>query len=200
MDGFVPVKSNFGVELWLGNNPGVEHIYTPELHPWSSLNQAVALAMNGEINYSHQASRRAWDFIRRHPGRFLALSLERVTDTWTAKYDVRLDPWLRLLHWEKGYMLFYSGLSLLALAGLLLAAYKYRSEAVPLVLTVLIFPVVYYVTHTGTRYRHPIDPVLCILSVFFVNYAWSLISLKVLHREETVTASLEPQPATTSRA
>jgi hypothetical protein len=39
----------------------------------------------------------------------------------------------------------------------------------PVIVFPLVFPVVYYLTHTSLRYRHPIDPVLMILTavVFF---------------------------------
>jgi len=199
LDGFVPVKSNFGLELWLGNNPAVDHIYAPSLHPWSSLNQTISLAINGEVNYNRKAARSALNFIKTHPGRFLQLSYERFVDTWTNEYDVTMDPWPRLFHVERGYVVFCCGFSLLALAGLLLAAYKYRSDAVPLALTVLIFPATYYVTHTAARYRHPIDPVMCILSVFAMTRVLSAVSVKFLRRSEIVAATLEPQAATTSR-
>lgn len=195
MDGFVPVKSNFGVELWLGNNPVVQHIYSPQLHPWVNLNQALQLAMNGEVNYSRLTGRAALRFIATHPGRFLELFAERVGDTWTAQYDVKTDPWLMELHLEKGYVVYYSAFSLLALTGLLVAGYTYRSEAAPLILTVLLFPVIYYITHSGARYRHPIDPVLCVLSVFGAEGALSALLLRWRSQDETVTASLDPQAA-----
>lgn len=195
MDGFVPVKSNFGVELWLGNNPGVQHIYSPQLHPWANLHQALQLAMNGEVNYSRLTGRAALRFIATHPGRFLELFAERVGDTWTARYDVKTDPWLMELHLERAYVIYYSGFSLLALTGLLAAGYRYRWEAAPLVLTVLLFPVIYYITHSGARYRHPVDPVLCILSVFVAQGALSALLLKSRRQNEGVAASLEPQAA-----
>lgn len=194
LGGFVPVKSNFGLELFLGNNPSVKHIYTPELHPWLNSNQELALIMNGEVNYGRRTMRAAMQFIEAHPGRFLELSLERIADIWTDEYDVKTDPWVTQLHWEKGYVIFYSGFSLLALAGLLLASYKYREEAAPLALTLLIFPVIYYITHSGARYRHPIDPTMCVLTVFAVKCAMSPVSLKLWRRTETPATPLEPHP------
>ena len=41
----------------------------------------------------------------------------------------------------------------------------------PLILTVVFFPLVYYLTHPATRYRRPIDPVV---AVFFVLGAMRL--------------------------
>ena len=40
--------------------------------------------------------------------------------------------------------------------------------AFPLAVFPLLFPVVYYVTHTSLRYRHPIDPILIFLTVLAV--------------------------------
>ncbi len=198
LGGFVPVKSNFGLELYLGNNPSVKHIYTPEQHPWLNTNQELALIMNGEVNYGHRTMRAAMQFIEAHPGRFLELSLERLVDTWTDKYDVKTDPWVTQLHFEKGYVIFYSGFSLVALGGLLLASYKYRAETAPLALTLLIFPVIYYITHSGARYRHPIDPVMCILTVFAAKCAVSPVWSKLWRRKEMPAPSLEPHPAARS--
>ena len=52
IDGLVFVKSNFGMELWLGNNPAVKEIYTPERHPASNPRERISLALNGEPNYN----------------------------------------------------------------------------------------------------------------------------------------------------
>jgi len=38
--------------------------------------------------------------------------------------------------------------------------------ALPVAVFPLFFPMIYYITHTSLRYRHPIDPVLLLLTVF----------------------------------
>lgn len=43
----------------------------------------------------------------------------------------------------------------------------------PLAMFPLVFPCLYYVTHADLRYRHPIDPVLCLLTAIAVASAWS---------------------------
>jgi hypothetical protein len=59
--------------------------------------------------------------------------------------------------------------SLLAIGGLLLA-FKRRVHGVLLFATLLAFyPLVYYITFTQPRYRHPIDPELVILAVFLIS-------------------------------
>jgi hypothetical protein len=50
------------------------------------------------------------------------------------------------------------------------AAYRDRRyEAIPLAILLFVFPVIYYITHTDIHYRHPIDPVLVIFTVYGVN-------------------------------
>ena len=44
----------------------------------------------------------------------------------------------------------------------------------PLAIFPLIFPCLYYVTHADLRYRHPIDPVLCLLTAIAATSAWEL--------------------------
>ena len=56
-------------------------------------------------------------------------------------------------------------LSILAARGLALAFRSVRRLAVLLALVLLVYPAVYYITHPSMAYRHPIDPVLVLLSV-----------------------------------
>jgi hypothetical protein len=189
MDGFVPIKSNFGLELWLGNNPGVQHIYTPELHPWLNLNQELALIMSGEVNYSHVKQRLAVDYIKAHPGVFLKRSFERFVDTWTANYDSRTDPWLVAVGVREKYVIFTTAFALFTLVGLLAAGRDVGAASAPLILSLLVFPIIYYITHSAARYRHPVDPVMCILSVYAVSYLWTAVSSRFKGSKEAFTAS-----------
>jgi hypothetical protein len=49
---------------------------------------------------------------------------------------------------------------LLGLARLVVAK---SSFLIPVAVFPLIFPIIYYITHTSMRYRHPCDPVLALL-------------------------------------
>ena len=55
-----------------------------------------------------------------------------------------------------------------ALCGIV-ALLRWRNRhAFPLAGVVLVYPVIYYVTHASLRYRHPIDPVVLLLSAVAV--------------------------------
>jgi hypothetical protein len=165
---FVPVKSNFGLEFWLGNNPDVKIIWTWWRSPASDPAEGNELHRQGEIGYMHEKQSEALNFIWTHPGTFLDSSFDRFVDTWTALWDERADPWVNALHAGTAYVVFCSVFSLLALLGLLLARRADPLETFPLSAAMLLFPLTYYITHSAVRYRHPIDPVITILAVYAV--------------------------------
>jgi hypothetical protein len=79
VDGWVFVKSNFGLELWIGNHPAS---YTKELHPMFSAPERFLLIMEGEAGYNRGKERMAVAYIKAHPREFLEKSWSRVLDTW----------------------------------------------------------------------------------------------------------------------
>jgi hypothetical protein len=58
--------------------------------------------------------------------------------------------------------------------------------AVPLAAYPVVFPLLYYLTHTSLRYRHPIDPVVLLLTAITVAAAWEG-GRKVLRNEDLET-------------
>ena len=181
---FVPVKSNFGLEFWLGNNPEVKIIWTWWRSPASDASESAELHRLGEIPYIREKQSQALQFIAEHPVAFLDASFDRFVDTWTALWDERADPWVNALGAGGLYVASCSILSLLAFFGLLLArrttpthantarigglGWPGAAQTFPLSCALLLFPVTYYFTHSAVRYRHPIDPIMTILAVYAV--------------------------------
>jgi hypothetical protein len=170
------VKSNFGLELWLGNNPRVKEIYTPELHPISNFSERMALILSGEPNYNREKQREAIAFIESHPRMFLKNVWERFEDNWAATYDSRVDIWVLALHLSRADVWFSSVFSLVSFAGLFFSLRAKWWDTLPLAMCLLLFPIPYYITHTALRYRHPIDPFMTILAVYAVTGLWSALS------------------------
>ena len=161
----VPIKDNFGLELWLGNNPDVKRNWNTAHHPGSDLFEMKQLRELGETRYMALKERQAIEFIQAHPGLFLKSALYRVVDTWTGLSDVPSDRWVNTLHAGKAYVWITSAVSILAFAGLYLTWRFSGWEAAPIWIAPIVFPVTYYLTHTSLRYRHPIDPILTVLAV-----------------------------------
>jgi 4-amino-4-deoxy-L-arabinose transferase-like glycosyltransferase len=168
VDGLVFVKTNFGLELWLGNNPAVNEIYSPDLHPGKDPRERFALIMEGEPNYNRQKQREAIAFIEAQPALFVKHTLVRIEDNWTASYDARIDPWILTLGLSRADIWFCSLFSIFSLVGMILALRANFWDSLPLALCILLIPIPYYITHTTLRYRHPIDPFMTIFTVYAI--------------------------------
>ena len=59
-----------------------------------------------------------------------------------------------------------------ALCGIVALVRSRNIYAFPLAGVVIVYPLLYYVTHASLRYRHPIDPVLLLLAVIAVAAAF----------------------------
>ena len=169
IDGLVFVKSNFGMELWLGNNPAVKKINSPELHPMNNLSQRMLLIMAGEPNYNRARQRQAVAYIEGHPRTFLKNFSERVADTWSANYDSTVEPWVFNQHLAPEDVWFCVAFSIVSIAGMVLALFADGPDSLPLAMCVLLFPIPYYLTRSSIRFRHPIDPFLAIFAVYAVS-------------------------------
>ena len=179
VDGLVFVKSNFGLEFWLGNNPAVKEVATPDLHPIRSYTERVQLILSGEPNYNQLKQKQAIAFIRSHPRIFLKNVFDRIIDNWAATYDSKVDPWIPLLHLSTADVWFCSAFSVLSLAGLILALRANFLDSLPLAMSLLLFPIPYYITHTGLRYRHPIDPFMTIFTLYALSRLFSALQKRV---------------------
>jgi hypothetical protein len=51
-----------------------------------------------------------------------------------------------------------------ALAGIVVLIWRRSDFAFPLAVYPVVFPFLYYITHTSLRYRHPIDPEILLLT------------------------------------
>lgn len=162
LGGFVPIRSNFGLELWIGNNDQANgktfvtyfddpHRITRGWHPAGSANQRVHLKEVGELAYMKEKQSQALDWIAHHPGRFVELTANRFRYYWFPAADLWTPnaPLQGLRVWIFGI----SGLG--ALAGLVyLIGSRHRSRW--LVAAAVMGPsLVYLITHVDSRYRYP---------------------------------------------
>jgi hypothetical protein len=171
-DGWVFVKSNFGLELWIGNHPAS---YTKELHPLFSFPERYQLIMEGEADYGRGKQRLAMAYIKSNPREFLTKTWGRVLDTWSAREDSWSDGWIKGLHFSRGDIWLCSAFSVISFAGIALALWSVGLDALPPALCLLIFPIPYYITHTALRYRHPIDPMMTIFAVYALARLWTAL-------------------------
>jgi len=162
---FLWIRSNFGVELRLGNGPGADGRWMDFLHPSKNVQQFQLYRQLGEIAYAAERKREALAFMREDYARFAGLSLKRFAYFWGG--PPRSPPSLANL----GGHFLYLASSLLAGYGLAEAFRKRRPGAWLFLWLMLIYPLVYYGVFFLPRYRHPIEPELGILMLYAIREA-----------------------------
>lgn len=175
MGKFIVLRSNFGLELWLGNNSNVADTWAPWLHPYDDAAEAAKFRRLGEIAYMAEKQHEAFVFMRTHPGDTLNFMFRRFVQTWLAVTDSPADVWANS---SPSVRVFFALNALFSLMTLLGAWFAYRArlpEAFPLGAVLLIFPLVFYLTHSSPRYRFPMDFLMVILSVYALACLWSLL-------------------------
>jgi len=158
-------RDNFGLELWLGNNVENPGIWSGWLHPNDNDAERALFKKLGELGYMDLKQRQAVEWIKAHPAEFVQDTAHRFIDNWTGLdepiVDVLRGPW-----YEIGSVILAEIFPLLVFPGVLLASRRRNPYTVPFAAVVLVFPLVYYITHTSLRYRHPMDPLLCVLASY----------------------------------
>ncbi len=157
---FVPFRSNFGLELYLGTNEETAETHLRWRHPYENAEERALYAALGERAYMDLKKKEALQFIREHPGAWLGLVRNRFLETWIGGRDPILDVWPLATQAERLRIVFNCTYALCGFLGLLVVRRSNPELAIPLAAVILLYPVVHYITHTNLHYRHPLEPVL----------------------------------------
>jgi len=177
LHGWVFVKSNFGVALYVGNHPAS---FAVDPQPMINPAERARLISEGESQFNKEEQHLAVEFIRSHPGEFAGKTWNRILDTWTAVDDSFEDRWIASLHLIGEDIFLCSVFSLLSFAGLLLALRANAIEPLPLAICLIMFPIPYYISLAEMRYRHPIDPLLTVLTAYAISRVWENVTRRPL--------------------
>jgi 4-amino-4-deoxy-L-arabinose transferase-like glycosyltransferase len=167
---FIVLRSNFGLELWLGNNPNVTDTMATWQHPTQNRVEAEKYKRMGEIAYMAEKEHEAIAYMRNHPVDTLNLIFRRFVGHWLAFSDSPADVWSNGGLTSRSFLVLNCLLSVLCLLGTLYANRARLPEAAPFAMVLLIFPLVFYVTHVSSRYRFPMDPIMLILATSAVAH------------------------------
>jgi hypothetical protein len=184
---FIVLRSNFGLELWLGNNPKVTDTMGQWQHPNDNREEAEKYQRMGEIPYMAEKQQEALAYMRSHPADTLDLIFRRFEINWLAFSDSPVDVWVNHTASAKAFLALTAALSLLCLLGTLYASRAGLPEAFPFAMVLLIFPLVFYVTHASSRYRFPIDPIMLILATNAVAHLLSQARNRNANAKKTVS-------------
>ena len=164
---FIPLRGNFGAELFMGNGPGSNGFLMEYYHPFQDPQQLRDYATLGEVGYVARQSAAARAFIAAHPAHFAADVARRAYFFWAGVPHPSDEAWYN----EAGRTLNFAFISLAGLMGLVLAL-RHRIPAAGLfACAFLLLPMPYYIVTVHARFRHPLEPLIAILAVYLFQSA-----------------------------
>jgi 4-amino-4-deoxy-L-arabinose transferase-like glycosyltransferase len=179
-----PVRDNFWLECWAGNNGDTFESNAVWAHPASNPVEMQRYEAEGEMGYIAEKKGLALQFMEQNPKFFAALSLRRAFSYWTAFWSFS-PAYLNKEPLEIPDVFFCSSVTVLMLLG---ARRFWRRDAISALhylALIAVFPITYYVTHASPDYRQPIEPEVVVLVVMGVLSLKRMTTPAAL-REETM--------------
>jgi hypothetical protein len=167
---FIPMRDSMGLELWMGNNGYSTRWTSDQLHPLHDKDELADYDRMGEAAYMEHKKQQAESFIRQHREWYVIMSLRRAIYLWTGYWSFD-HVYLSMEPTDPENIPFATGLTLLAIAGLVLAWRERRFEALRFGGILVLFPAIYYFSHPEPYHLRPLDPLILILGCSAV-LAW----------------------------
>jgi hypothetical protein len=164
---FIPLRGNLGAEMYMGNGPGSNGLLMEYYHPFQAPEQLCLYASLGEVRYVAQRGALARAFIAAHPAHFAADTARRIYFFWIGVPHPADEAWYN----ELGRTLNFAFLSIAGLLGLALALRRRIRAAGLFAFAFLLLPIPYYLITVHARFRHPLEPLICILAVYLFQSA-----------------------------
>jgi 4-amino-4-deoxy-L-arabinose transferase-like glycosyltransferase len=173
---FVPMRSNFGAELYAGNGPGSYGFRYGVLIglPEQDMQHRLYVKL-GEIAYVRQRGELAKAYIQAHPAHFAALSLKRFYFFWASVPHPSDKHWL--LNFIRQVNFCFPTIT--GLLGLILALRRRIPAAALFAWAFALLPLTYYFVTVEARFRHPLEPLIVILSVYLFQSVTRRTSTKL---------------------
>ncbi len=166
---FIPLRDNFGAENYQGNSPWSTGFPWGRTVPLENHRILAEYAAMGEPAWVEDRARKAKQWIHEHPGQFAKLTAKR---TWMYWFGVPKSV-------EEAGVLEYARLasfqfsSLAGLFGAVLAVRQKVPGRYVFAAALLLLPLPYYAVTVQARFRHVLEPLICVLGVFLFQSARS---------------------------
>jgi 4-amino-4-deoxy-L-arabinose transferase-like glycosyltransferase len=164
---FIPVRSGYGLELYIGNNGYSTRWVNSSLHPNHSDAELSEYERVGEIAYMDHKLQQAKVYIRSHHAWFAWMTFRRIVYMWTGYWsfdrsylkDEPLDP---------PNIFVNTTMTILGLWGLRRVRHRDPALGMRFAIVLLFFPLTYYFSHPETYYFRPVDPLIVVLAALVV--------------------------------
>jgi 4-amino-4-deoxy-L-arabinose transferase-like glycosyltransferase len=165
---FIPIRSGFGLELYIGNSADSLHWADRTLHPNHSDAELEEYEQQGELAYMAHKAQQAKQYIRSHPGQYVYRVGRRVVYIWTGFWSFD-RAYLAEEPLDVPNIFLSTTMTVLALGGLRRLYRKDAGLATRFAIVFVFFPLVYYFSHPETYYFRPVDPLIVLLAAYFVT-------------------------------
>ncbi len=164
------IRGNLPLEIWSGNAPWSDGYGDSaggnKPHPVFHDSESQRMVELGEYGYFRACRQDVQKWWQEDKARFARLTQARIKWFWFGRYDFDTSRAARAVK-----MASVAGTTVLAIIGTLIILWKRRSGLV-LVLSVAVFPLMYYITQIMMRYRLPIEPVILLLAAVGLAGLW----------------------------
>jgi len=157
----VLMRDGFWGEFYAGNAGDTSHSNPGWTHPASNPEQMRRYQELGETGYMAEKKKLSMDRLKSDPAAFVAVSLRRVVRYWTGYWSFS-HAYLADEGLDVPNVPFCTALTLLMLLGAWQLVRLLKRGAFPFLMTFVIFPIPYYVTHASMDYRQAIEPVIVV--------------------------------------
>ena len=161
----IPLRSVLGLQLWVGNNPAAKVVWLGEHHPINDTAERNRYVAMGEVAYMREKSRQALRYMLTHPRREAGLIWGRFVSIWAGGTPAPVaDFFSPHTLWFRYVLLFNLGAAFGAVGGIFFLLRRGNRYTYPVAVYPIVYPWAFYLTLALPRYRHPIDPVLMLLT------------------------------------
>lgn len=172
------VRDNLGIEMSVSNNSCASFSFVlnemsncySQFHPNENLEEIHKVGELGEVAYNQEQMQVAKTWIKENKGAFVGLTVKRFVAFWVPMF---LSDELIVIHNRNFYSLLrdviVSVASLLGVLGAVLLWMKNRSVCVVILIWLVTFPVIYYLTQYNERARIPVEWGILLLGCFAVS-------------------------------
>jgi 4-amino-4-deoxy-L-arabinose transferase-like glycosyltransferase len=165
---FIPMRSNLGAEFYAGSGPGSNGLPVVATLPLVERDpETMHYKALGEIAWVHEQGSKAKAYIAADKAHFALITLKRIYFYWVSvPHPDEGSPWGEFLR-----ELNYCFLSITCWLGLLLSIRNRISAAWLFAWAFALLPLTYYFVTVNARFRHPLEPLIAILTVYLFQSA-----------------------------
>ena len=165
---FIPMRSNLPAEFYAGSGPGSNGFaFTATLPLVERDPEVVQYKALGEVAYVRQQGAIAKAYISSHRAHYARISFKRFYFYWVSvPHPTEGHPWVEFIR-----ELDYCFLSITGCLGLFLSLRNRIPAAVLFAWAFVLLPLIYYFVTVQARFRHPLEPLIAIFTVYLFQSA-----------------------------